>query len=61
MLIGPLKNLCFEAGDKLYNLTHRFTEAVEEYNEAYTQLSEDMKFYHQRWKELGDNFYKYVS
>ena len=53
-----LKNLCFETGDLFYNMTKRFSEAVQEYNEAYTALSEELKEFHKTWKELGDEYYK---
>ena len=53
-----LKNLCFETGDIFYNMTKRFSEAVQEYNEAYIALSEELKGFHEKWKELGDNYYR---
>ena len=54
----PLKNLCFETGDMFYNMTKRFSEAVQEYIEVYTALSEELKEFHKKWKELGDDYYK---
>ena len=42
ILMEPLKNLCFETGDMFYNMTKRFSEAVQEYNEADTALSEEL-------------------
>ena len=58
LLIEPLKNLCFETGDMFYNMTKRFSEAVQEYNEAYTALSDELKGFHEKWKELSDEYYK---
>ena len=57
----PLKNLCFETGDLFYNMTKRFSEAVQDYNQAYTALSEELKGFHEKWKELGDNYYRYKN
>ena len=53
-----LKNLCFENGDMFYNMTKRLSEAVQEYNEVYTALSEELKGFHKKRKELGDDYYK---
>ena len=58
VLMEPLMNLCFETGDMFYNITKRFSEAVQEYNEAYTALGEELKEFHKKWKELGDAYYK---
>ena len=58
VLMEPLKNFCFETGDMFYNMTKRFSEAVLDYNEAYTALSEELKKFHKKWKELGDDYYK---
>ena len=58
VLVEPLKNLCFETGDMFNNMTNRFIEVVQEYNEAYTALSEELKVFYKKWKELGDNYYR---
>ena len=58
VLMKPLKNLCFETGDMFYNITNRFSEAVQEYNEAYTALTQELKRFHKTWKDLGDEYYK---
>ena len=58
VLMEPLKNLCFETGDMFYNMTKRFSEAVKEYNEAHKALSEELKGFHEKWKDLGDNYYR---
>ena len=58
LLREPLKNLCFETGDMFYNMTKRFSAAVREYNEAFAALSEELKGFHKKWKELGDEYYK---
>ena len=39
-------------------MTRRFSETVQEYNEAYTVLSEELKGFHEKWKELSDNYYR---
>ena len=41
-----------------YNMTKRFSEAVQEYIEVYTALNEELKEFHKKWKELGDDYYK---
>ena len=41
-----------------YNMTESFSDAVHEYNEAYTALSDELKRFHEKWKELGDDYYK---
>ena len=57
-LLEPLRNLCFETGDKFYNIIKLFSQAVREYNEAYTALSEELKRFHEKWNELSDDYYK---
>ena len=57
-LLEHLRNLCFETGNMFYNITMLFSEAVREYNEAYTALSEELKRFHEKWKELSDDYYK---
>ena len=53
-----LKQLCFEVGETLYNMTSEFDKAVEDYNEAFQALTQELTRYRKTWTKLEDTFYQ---
>ena len=53
-----VKQMCFEVGDFMFEMTTNFTRAVTEYNEVYNKLSEHLQEYRTRWEKLSDTYYQ---
>ena len=53
-----VKQICFEVGDAMFEMTTNFSRAVTEYNKAYTKLIEHLHDYYSRWEKLSDTYYQ---
>ncbi len=53
--------LCLETGDGMNKMVEDFSQAVQDYNEAYLALSQHLRVYHEKWRAQSDTYYQWVS
>ena len=58
MFREPFEHLCYLTGDLLYKMNHNFSRAVEDVNQIYTRLMDELQIYQKNIRALDDNYYQ---
>ena len=54
----PFEHLCYLTGDLLYQMNQNFSKAVEDVNQIYTQLMDELQIYQKNINKLDDHYYQ---